>query len=99
MLDEIRKTNQKVYKSILNKGEYSLTLSYEKDGDISDGADRAIIYDLNTATTIDDYIADYESSNNTITFKKINSDNLGALDSNHTVIVCNEPTVNDVCSF
>lgn len=33
------------------------------------------------------------------TFKKINSDNLGALDSNHTVIVCNEPTVNDVCSF
>ena len=99
MLDEIRKTNQKVYKSILNKGEYSLTLSYEKDEDISDGADRAIIYDLNTATTIDDYIADYESSNNTITFKKINSDNLGALDSNHTVIVCNEPTVNDVCSF
>ena len=99
MLDEIRKTNQKVYKSILNKGEYSLTLSYEKDGDISDGADRAIIYDLNTATTIDDYIADYKSSNNTITFKKINSDNLGALDSNHTVIVCNEPTVNDVCSF
>ena len=99
MLDEIRETNQKVYKSILNKGEYSLTLSYEKDGDISDGADRAIIYDLNTATTIDDYIADYESSNNTITFKKINSDNLGALDSNHTVIVCNEPTVNDVCSF
>lgn len=70
MLDEIRETNQKVYKSILNKGEYSLTLSYEKDGDISDGADRAIIYDLNTATTIDDYIADYESSNNTITFKK-----------------------------
>ena len=99
MLDEIRETNQKVYKSILNKGEYSLTLSYEKDEDISDGADRAIIYDLNTATTIDDYIADYESSNNTITFKKINSDNLGALDSNHTVIVCNEPTVNDVCSF
>ena len=99
MLDEIRKTNQKVYKSILNKGEYSLTLSYEKDEDISDGADRAIIYDLNTATTIDDYIADYESSNNTITFKKINSDNLGALDSKHTVIVCNEPTVNDVCSF
>ena len=99
MLDEIRKTKQKAYKSILNKGEYSLTLSYEKDGDISDGADRAIIYDLNTATTIDDYIADYESSNNTITFKKINSDNLGALDSNHTVIVCNEPTVNDVCSF
>ena len=99
MLDEIRETNQKVYKSILNMGEYSLTLSYEKDGDISDGADRAIIYDLNTATTIDDYIADYESSNNTITFKKINSDNLGALDSNHTVIVCNEPTVNDVCSF
>ncbi len=99
MLDEIRETNQKVYKSILNKDEYSLTLSYEKDGDISDGADRAIIYDLNTATTIDDYIADYESSNNTITFKKINSDNLGALDSNHTVIVCNEPTVNDVCSF
>lgn len=34
-------------------------------------ADRAFLYNLKTSTTIDDYVADYESSN-TLTFKKSN---------------------------
>ena len=99
MLDEIRETNQKVYKSILNKGEYSLTLSYEKDGDISDGADRAIIYDLNTATTISDYVAELDATNTTLTFKKITSDNLESIDLSRLVIVNDKPRVKNICNL
>lgn len=81
-LDDINGTEQKVYKSILNKGEYTLTLSYNTfPGDEGNkGADRAFIYDLNTATTISDYVAELDATNTTLTFKKITSDNLESID-------------------
>ena len=98
-LDDIRGTEQKEYKSILNKGEYSLTLSYYTSLIGYEGADRAFIYDLNTATTIDDNVADYDSSNNTLTFKRIKFDNLKALDLSRIVMVNNEQAVSNMCSF
>lgn len=61
-----------MYKSILNKGEYTLTLSYNTPnfGDGNEGADRAFIYDLKAPTTISDYVAEYDATNTTLTFKK-----------------------------
>ena len=72
LLDEIKRTEQKVYKSILNKGEYTLTLSYNIFDFVDEdnkGADRAFIYDLNTATTISDYVAELDATNTKLTFK------------------------------
>ena len=99
LLDEIKGTEQKVYKSILNKGEYTLTLSYnifDLVGDGNKGADRAFIYDLNTATTISDYVAELDATNTTLTFKKITSDNLESIDLSRLVIVNDEPMVKDM---
>ena len=97
-LDEIKGTEQKVYKSILDKGEYTLTLSYNTfpfdEG--NKGADRAFIYDLNTATTISDYVAELDAMNTTLTFKKITSDNLESIDLSRLVIVNDEPMVKDM---
>ena len=100
-LDEIRGTEQKVYKSILNKGEYTLTLSYNTfPGDEGNkGADRAFIYDLNTATTISDYVAELDATNTTLTFKKITSDNLESIDLSRLVIVNDKPRVKDMCDL
>ena len=100
-LDEIRGTEQKVYKSILNKGEYTLTLSYNTfPGDEGNkGADRAFIYDLNTATTISDYVAELDATNTTLTFKKITSDNLESIDLSRLVIVNDKPRVKNICNL
>ena len=98
-LDEIKGTEQKVYKSILNKGEYTLTLSYnifDFVGEGNKGADRAFIYDLNTATTISDYVAELDATNTTLTFKKITSDNLESIDLRRLVIVNDKPMVKDM---
>lgn len=62
-------------------------------------ADRAFLYNLKTSTTIDDYVADYESSNNTLTFKKIKSGNLGALNLNRIAMVYTTQTVSNMCDF
>ena len=99
LLDEIKGTEQKVYKSILNKGEYTLRLSYnifDLVGDGNKGADRAFIYDLNTATTISDYVAELDATNTKLTFKKITSDNLESIDLSRLVIVNDKPMVKDM---
>ena len=99
LFDEIKGTEQKVYKSILNKGEYTLTLSYNIFDFVDEdnkGADRAFIYDLNTATTISDYVAELDATNTTLTFKKITSDNLESIDLSRLVIVNDEPMVKDM---
>ena len=86
-------------KVLLSVGEHSLKLSYQKDNGIYGNADRAFLYNLKTSTTIDDYVADYESSNNTLTFKRITSDNLGDLDLSRSVMICNAQTISDMCSL
>ena len=85
-------------KALLPIGEHSLKLSYKKDRSGSFYADRAFIYDLNTATNISDYVAEFNATNQTLTFKKISSDNLENLDFKNIVIANNEPTVKYVCT-
>ena len=99
LFDDINGTEQKVYKSILNKGEYTLTLSYNIFDFVDEdnkGADRAFIYDLNTATTISDYVAELDATNTKLTFKKITSNNLESIDLSRLVIVNDEPMVKDM---
>ena len=85
--------NQIEVKALLPIGKHSLKLSYYKNVSESSYADRAFIYDLNTATSISDYVAEFNATNQTLTFKKISSDNLGNLDLNNIVIANNDPTV------
>ena len=91
----IRGKKQTEYKVLLSVGEHSLRLVYKKGNRSDANADRAFLYNLKTSVTIDDYVADYESSNNTLTFKKVTSNNIESL-VNHAVIV-NKPTVDDMC--
>ena len=57
-------------KALLSVGEHSLKLSYTKDVSGNEFADRTCIYDLKTATTFSEYVADYVATNSTLTFKK-----------------------------
>ena len=86
-------------KALLSVGNHSLVLSYRKDPSGKAGADRAFIYDLKTATTISDYVAESDATSTTLTFKYFTSDNLGSLNFKHIAIVNNERTVQDVCTY
>ena len=98
-LEGISGTSQNEYKRILSVGKHSLTLSYKKDRSTNKGADRAFIYDLKTSTTIDGYVAEYDATNYTLTFKKIASINSEPIDLNHIVMVNNNQTVTNLCSL
>ena len=98
-LEGISGTSQNEYKRILSVGKHSLTLSYKKDLYTNKGADRAFIYDLKTSTTIDGYVAEYDATNYTLTFKKITSINSEAIDLNRIVMVNNKQTVINLCSL
>ena len=76
-------------KALLSVGKHSLKLSYTKDGSNNENADRTCIYDLKTATTFSEYVADYVATNSTLTFKKITSDNLEGLDLSRMAVVDN----------
>ena len=86
-------------KALLSVGEHSLKLSYTKDGSGNENADRTCIYDLKTATTFSEYVADYVATNSTLTFKKITSDNLEGLDLSRMAVVDNTQTVSNMCSL
>ena len=98
-LEGISGTSQNEYKRILSVGKHSLTLSYKKDLYTNKSADRAFIYDLKTSTTIDGYVAEYDATNYTLTFKKITSINSEAIDLNRIVMVNNKQTVINLCSL
>ena len=98
-LEGISGTSQNEYKRILSVGKHSLTLSYKKDRSTNKGADRAFIYDLKTSTTIDGYVAEYDATNYTLTFKKITSINSEAIDLNRIAMVNNKQTVINLCSL
>ena len=85
-------------KALLSVGEHSLKLYYWNARQPENCADRAIIYDLKTATSISDFVAEYDATNTTLTFKKITYDNLENLDLNRTVIVNDEPMVKVMCN-
>ena len=84
-------------KALLSVGKHSLKLSYTKDESENENADRTCIYDLKTATTFSEYVADYVATNSTLTFKKITSDNLEGLDFSRIAIVYDEQPVEDMC--
>ena len=98
-LEGISGTSQNEYKRILSVGKHSLTLSYKKDQSGNKGADRAFIYDLKTSTTIDGYVAEYDATNYTLTFKKIASINSEPIDLNRIVMVNNKQTVSNLCTL
>ena len=95
MISEI---NQIEIKELLSVGKHSLKLSYTKDGSDNENADRTCIYDLKTATTFSEYVADYVATNSTLTFKKITSDNLEGLDLSRMAVVDNIDMVQNVCT-
>ena len=86
-------------KAVLSVGKHSLKLSYTKDHSVNKNADRTCIYDLKTATTFSEYVADYVATNSTLTFKKITSDNLEGLDLSRMAVVDNTQTVSNMCSL
>ena len=94
----ISEINQIEIKELLSVGKHSLKLSYTKDGSDNENADRTCIYDLKTATTFSEYVADYVATNSTLTFKKITSDNLEGLDLSRMAVVDNIDMVQNVCT-
>ena len=85
-------------KALLSVGKHSLKLSYKKNGSGYKNADRTCIYDLKTATTYSEYVADYDATNSTLTFKKITSDKLEGLDLSRMAIVNDGQTMKDMCT-
>ena len=84
-------------KEFLSVGEHTLTLCYKKDISKYEGADRALIYNLKTATTISDYVAKYDATNITLTFKKVIDDNISDI-RNNRVIVDQYKNVKEMCT-
>ena len=95
--EEISEIMQIGIKALLSVGKHSLKLSYTKDESENKNADRTCIYDLKTATTFSEYVADYVATNSTLTFKNITSDNLEGLDFSRIAIVYDEQPVEDMC--
>ena len=84
-------------KALLSAGKHSLNLSYEKNRMYKKGADRAFIYNLKTATTISDYVAQYDDTNTTLTFKKVTDANISDI-VNNSVIVDQYNNVKEICT-
>ena len=84
-------------KALLSAGKHSLNLSYTKDRMYKKGSDRAFIYNLKTATTISDYVAQYDDTNTTLTFKKVTDANISDI-VNNSVIVDQYNNVKEICT-
>ena len=96
--EEISEIRQIEIKESLSAGEHTLKLSYQKNPSGNDDADRTFIYDLKTATSISDnnYIAEYNAKNTTLTFKKVIDANISDI-GNNCVIVEKYNNVGDIC--
>ena len=96
--EEISGIRQIEIKESLSAGEHTLKLSYQKDYSGNNNADRTFIYDLKTATSISDnnYIAEYNAKNTTLTFKKVIDANIADI-GNNSVIVEKYNNVGEIC--
>ena len=96
--EEISGIRQIEVKESLSAGEHTLKLSYQKDYSGNNNADRTFIYDLKTATSISDnnYIAEYNAKNTTLTFKKVIDANISDI-GNNSVIVEKYNNVGEIC--
>ena len=95
---KISKIKQIEIKELLSVGSHTLKLSYSKDDTGNYNADRAFIYDLKTATSFSEYVAEYDATNAKLTFKKITSDNLEGIDLNLIPIVKDGLSVDNLCA-
>ena len=95
--DPISGITQIEIKAFLSVGEHTLKLSYKKTNYLKNNADRAFIYDLETATTISDYVAEYDATNTTLTFKKFIDANISDI-GNNSVIVEQYKNVKEICT-
>ena len=86
--EEISGIRQIEIKESLSAGEHTLKLSYQKDYSGNNNADRTFIYDLKTATSISDnnYIAEYNAKNTTLTFKKVIDANISDIGNNSDIV-------------
>lgn len=96
--EEISGMRQIEIKESLSAGEHTLKLSYQKNYSGNNNADRTFIYDLKTATSIsdDNYIAEYNAKNTTLTFKKVIDANISDI-GNNSVIVEKYNNVGEIC--
>ena len=96
--EEISGIRQIEIKESLSAGEHTLKLSYQKAYSGNNNADRTFIYDLKTATSISDnnYIAEYNAKNTTLTFKKVIDANISDI-GNNSVIVEKYNNVGEIC--
>ena len=96
--EEISGMRQIEIKESLSAGEHTLKLSYQKDYSGNNNADRTFIYDLKTATSISDnnYIAEYNAKNTTLTFRKVIDANISDI-GNNSVIVEKYNNVGEIC--
>ena len=96
--EEISGIRQIEIKESLSAGEHTLKLSYQKDYSENNNADRTFIYDLKTATSISDnnYIAEYNAKNTTLTFKKVIDANISDI-GNNSIIVEKYNNVGEIC--
>ena len=96
--EEISGIRQIEIKESLSAGEHTLKLSYQKNYSGNNNADRTFIYDLKTATSISDnnYIAEYNAKNTTLTFKKVIDANISDI-GNNSVIVEKYNNVGEIC--
>ena len=96
--EEISEIRQIEIKESLSAGEHTLKLSYQKNYSGNNNADRTFIYDLKTATSISDnnYIAEYNAKNTTLTFKKVIDANISDI-GNNSVIVEKYNNVGEIC--
>ena len=95
---KISEIKQIEIKELLSVGSHTLKLSYSKDDTGNHNADRAFIYDLKTATSFSEYVAEYDATNAKLTFKKITSDNLEGIDLNLIPIVKDGLSVDNLCA-
>ena len=95
--DPISGITQIEIKAFLSVGEHTLKLSYKKTNYLKNNADRAFIYDLETATTISDYVAEYDATNTTLTFKKVIDANISDI-GNNSVILEQYKNVKEICT-
>ncbi len=96
--EEISGMRQIEIKESLSAGEHTLKLSYQKNYSGNNNADRTFMYDLKTATSISDnnYIAEYNAKNTTLTFKKVIDANISDI-GNNSVIVEKYNNVGEIC--
>ena len=82
--------------SYLKAGNHEIKLNYQTRSSSDTHAERAVIYNLKASTTISDNVVVYNPSNETLTFKKVISDNLEDIATDQMCVVNDGMTVHNL---